>query len=62
MRDIERQRHRQKEKQALCGESNVRLDPRTPGSHPERKAYTQLPSHPGTPKLLFSDTASKLTS
>ena len=34
MRDTEkeRQRHRQKEKQAPCGESNAGLDPRTPGS------------------------------
>ena len=34
----EMQRHRQREKQAPCGKSDVGLDPRTPGSHPEPKA------------------------
>ena len=34
----ERQRHRQKEKQAPCREPDVGLDPRTPGSGPEPKA------------------------
>ena len=29
MRDTERQRHRQREKQTPCGEPNVRLYPRT---------------------------------
>ena len=41
MRNTERergQRHRQREKQALCGEPDVGLDPGTPGSHPEGKA------------------------
>ena len=38
MRDTERQRHRQREKQALCREPDVRLDPESPGSHPELKA------------------------
>ena len=33
-----RQRHRQREKQALCGEPDAQLDPRTLGSHPELKA------------------------
>ena len=47
MRDTERQRHRQREKQALCGESDVGLDPRTPGSRPEPKADVQPLSHPG---------------
>ena len=39
MRDTEgeRQRLRQKEKQASCGEPHVGLDPRTPGSDPELK-------------------------
>ena len=45
----ERQRHRQREKQAPCRESNAELDPRTPGSRPEPKACIQLPSHPGFP-------------
>ena len=31
-RDTQRQRYRQKERQALCTEPNVGLDPRTPGS------------------------------
>ena len=30
----ERQRHRQREKQAPCREPDVGLDPRSPGSHP----------------------------
>ena len=40
MRDIEgeRQRHRQREKQAPCKEPDAGLDPRPPGSHPELKA------------------------
>ena len=54
MRDTEtereRQRHRQREKQALCKEPNVGLDPRIPGSCPERKADTQPLSHLGVPR------------
>ena len=40
MRDTERegQRHRQKEKQTPCGESDVGLDPGSPGSGPGLKA------------------------
>ena len=34
-RHREGQRHRQREKQAPCGEPDVGLDPRTPGSRPE---------------------------
>ena len=49
----ERQRQKQREKQAPCRKPNVGLDPRTKGSHPELKADTQLLSHPGTPKWLF---------
>ena len=41
MRDTERQRHKQREKQAPCGEPDAALDPRTPGSQPEPKAYVQ---------------------
>ena len=38
MRDtVERQRHRQREKQAPCGKPDAGLDPRTPGSCPELK-------------------------
>ena len=49
MRDTEskKQRHGQKEKQTLRGESDVGLHPRTPGSRPEPKADTQPLSHPG---------------
>ena len=47
MRDTERQRHRQMEKQAPCGEPDVGLDPATLGSHPEPKAGAQPLSHPG---------------
>ena len=48
-----RQRHRQKEKQATCGEPDAGLDPKTPGSHPEPKADAQPLSHPGIPVLCF---------
>ena len=44
-----KQRHRQKEKQAPCGEPEVRLDPRSPGSRPEPKADSQPLSHLGIP-------------
>ena len=47
MRDTERQRHRQRERQGPCGEPNTGLDPRIPGSLPEPKADTQPLSHPG---------------
>ena len=49
----ERQRHRQREKQAACREPDTGLDPRTPGSCPEPKADAQLLSYPGTSILLF---------
>ena len=52
MRDIERQRHRQREKQAPHGEPNMGLDPKTPGSH-EPKADAPPLSHPGIPYLAF---------
>ena len=51
MRDIERQRHRQREKQAPWGDPDAGLDPRTPGSQPEPKADTQPLSDPGAPSL-----------
>ena len=56
MRDTERekQKHRQREKQAPCEKPDVGLDPGALGSHPELKADTQLPSHPGVPKWSFS--------
>ena len=48
MRDThrERQRHKQREKQAPCREPDVGLHPR---SHPEPKAVAQPLSHPGIP-------------
>ena len=52
-REKERQRHRQREKQAPCKGHDVRLDPVTPGSCPEPEADTQLLSHPGVPVVSF---------
>ena len=49
MRDIERQRHRQRERQALLREPDLGLQPRTPRSPPEQKADTQPLSHSGAP-------------
>ena len=46
-----RQRHRQREKQALCEELDAGFDPGTPGSGPEPKADAQPLSHPGA-KLI----------
>ena len=48
MRDTERGRDKQREKQAPCKEPDPGLDPRTLGSHPEPKAdanhlATQVP-------------------
>ena len=40
------QRHRQRKKQAPCGELNAGPDPRTPGSHPGPKAGAELLNHP----------------
>ena len=48
----ERQRHRQWEKQAPCREPDVRLDPRTPGAHPEPKADAES----GFPDFSFKET------
>ena len=53
MRDSERQRHRQREKQAPSREPDAGLDPRTPGSHPEPKTDAQLLSHPGAPPMSY---------
>ena len=54
MRDTQREAEtRQREKQAPCGEPNIGLDPRTPGSQPEPKADTQPLSHPGVPRFFF---------
>ena len=56
MRDSERQRHRQREKQTPSREPNSGLNPRTPGSWSELKAEVQPLSHSGVPinfPLLF---------
>ena len=53
MREIERQRHRQREKQASCRKLDVRLDPRTPGSQSEPEADAQPLSQPGVLGSLF---------
>ena len=56
MRDTgggERQRHRQREKQAPRREPDAGLDPGTPGSYPEPKAGTKLLRHPGIPSFMF---------
>ena len=57
MRDIERerQRHRQREKQAPCRESEVGLDPGTPGSRPRPKSGAKPLSHPGIPKIIDTE-------
>ena len=56
MRDThrEKQRHRQREKQAPCREPDVGLDPASPGSCPGPKAGAKLLSHPGSPWRMFS--------
>ena len=47
MRDREKEVETQKEKQALCREPDVGLDPGTLGSCPEPKAGAPLLSPPG---------------
>ena len=55
MRDTqkERQRHRQREKQAPCREPDVGLDPRSLGSGPGLKAGAKPLSHPGIPFVVI---------
>ena len=55
MRDTlrEKQRHRQREKQAPCRKPNVGLHPETLGSHPKQEADAQLLSHPGSKLQLI---------
>ena len=55
MRDTEQQRHRLREKQPLCAEPDVGLDPRIPGSRPAPKADAQSLSHPGTLLVDFKE-------
>ena len=47
MRDTEKEAETDREKQVPCGEPNVGLNPRTPGSCPEPKADAQPLSYPG---------------
>ena len=49
----ERQRHRQREKQASHREPNVGLDPGTAGSHPEPKVDAQPLSYSRVPYWNF---------
>ena len=49
----ERQRHRQREKQAPCRGPDVGLSPRTLGLQPEPMADAQPLSHPGVPTQSF---------
>ena len=51
-RERERQKHRQRDRQAPCRESDVGLDPGTPGSCPGPKADAQLLSHSGVPSYI----------
>ena len=53
MRDIEKQRHREREKQAPCREPDGGVDPRTLGPHPELKTDAKPLSSPGVPKIIF---------
>ena len=48
----ETDRHRQREKQASCGEPDARLYPRTLESQPELKADAQPLSHPGASRTV----------
>ena len=47
--EIERQKHREREKHAPCREPDVGLNPGTPGSQPGPKAGAKPLSHPGIP-------------
>ena len=49
MRDIERGRDREREKQAPCREHDVGLDSGIPGSLPGPKAGAKSLNHPGIP-------------
>ena len=54
----EKQRDRQREKQAPCREPGVGLDPGTLASYPEPKADAQPLSYPGVPGLEIFKKAS----
>ena len=52
-RGRERQRPRQREKQASCREPNMGLDPGSPGSHPWAEGGAKPLSHLGCPSFFF---------
>ena len=49
----EKQRHRQKEKQASCRDPDMGFDPGTPRSHSGPKAGAKPLSHPGIQETSF---------
>ena len=49
----DREKERQREKQAPCREPEVGLDPRTPGLCLQPKAGAKPRSHPGIPRFFF---------
>ena len=51
--ETQRQRYRQRGKQASCGEPNAGFNPRTLESWPESKVDAQPLSHRGAPKVRF---------
>ena len=53
MRNTQRQKHREREKQAPWKEPDVGLNPRTPGSCPEPNVDAQPLNHPGAPLYPF---------
>ena len=52
-RESERQRHRQREKQAPCREPDVELNPGILGSRPGQEAGAKPQSHTGIPTFFF---------
>ena len=53
MRQRERGRDRQREKQAPCRKPDMGLDPRSPGSHPGLKGSAKPLSHQDCPQALY---------
>ena len=51
--ETQRERHRQREKQAPCSKPDMGVNPGTPGSCPELKADIPLLSPPGAPLFVF---------
>ena len=56
MRERSRDTGRGRSRLPACGEPDVGLDPRTPGSCPEPKTDAQPLSPPGVPKSFFKIT------